>query len=187
MSPLIGIYASEMSANLFEPTGSYDALASVTVGTSVSQISFAGIPTGYKHLQVRFISRSTISTYNQVSLQFNSDTASNYSVHLLLTDGGSTVTAYGGANATMISVGMQTGSGNGASIYGASVVDVLDYSNTNKFKTTRGLAGADGNGSGYVWYSSGNWRSTSAITSIQLIPETGNFTTNSSFALYGVK
>lgn len=107
-------------------------------------------------------------------------------MHLLLSDG-STVTSYGEANATRGSVAMQTGSSNGANIYGTSVLDVLDYTNANKFKTTRGLAGVDANGSGYVWYSSGNWRSTSAVTSLQLIAETGNFTTDSQFALYGIQ
>jgi hypothetical protein len=183
MTPIIGIMASQ---NYPRVTNSYESIATVSGTGSSNTISFTSIPSTYKHLQVRFISRSTTSSFNQVFFQLNSDTASNYSMHLLLGDG-STASAYGEANATRGSVAMQTGSSNGANIYGTSVLDVLDYTNTNKFKTTRGLAGVDANGSGYVWYSSGNWRSTSSVTSLQLIAETGSFTTDSQFALYGIR
>jgi hypothetical protein len=184
LSPILGIIASQNYSRV--PATSYESIATVSGTGSSNTISFTSIPSTYKHLQVRFISRSTSSSYNQINLQFNSDTAANYSVHLINGDG-STVVAYGGANATSISVGMGTGSSNSANLYGASVIDVLDYANTNKFKTTRALAGADGNGSGYLWYASGNWRSTSAVTSIQLIAESGSFTTDSKFALYGIR
>jgi len=58
MSPILGIYASQITGHLnpFTPTGSYDALASYTVPSGgASTITFAGIPTGgqYTHLQLR--------------------------------------------------------------------------------------------------------------------------------------
>jgi len=64
-------------------------------------------------------------------------------------------------------------------------MDIFDYSNTNKFKTSRELGGYDLNGSGGVGFISGNFRSTSAITSIAFAGTT--FQQYSSFALYGVK
>jgi hypothetical protein len=74
-----------------------------------------------------------------------------------------------------------------ASAFGAAVIDVLDYQNTNKYKTTRTLCGFDANGSGFAWFQSNLWSSTAAITSITLKPFSGDFITYSSFALYGVK
>jgi len=70
-----------------------------------------------------------------------------------------------------------------------SVIDILDYANANKYKTIRSLSGTDYNNSnGRLFYSSGNWRSTSAVTTITLTNDSGtNFTQYSSFALYGVK
>ena len=55
MSPLPGIYASQISGHTFVPSGAYDALASVTIpaGQTATSIVFAGIPSGYKHLQIR--------------------------------------------------------------------------------------------------------------------------------------
>jgi len=65
------------------------------------------------------------------------------------------------------------------------VIDILDYSNTSKYKTTRELSGQDRNGSGEIALWSGNWRSTLAITSIEF--SNGTFDQYSSFALYGIK
>jgi hypothetical protein len=74
-----------------------------------------------------------------------------------------------------------------ANIFSAHIIDILDYANTNKFKTTRTLHGYDLNGSGLIQYFSGNWRSTSAISTIRLFPGNNALAQYSSFALYGVK
>ena len=74
-----------------------------------------------------------------------------------------------------------------ANCFGVAVIDILDYANTNKYKTYRSLTGGDANGSGQVLLRSSNWRSTSAVTSMTLYPGVGNFTQYSSFALYGIK
>jgi hypothetical protein len=78
-------------------------------------------------------------------------------------------------------------SGAQPNIYNGVVVDLLEYNNTNIYKTLRGLGGDDANGSGYISLNSGNWRSTSAINGIKIYPDTGNFKQYSSFALYGIK
>jgi hypothetical protein len=65
------------------------------------------------------------------------------------------------------------------------VMDILDYANTNKYKTTRALYSWDSNGSGYVEFNSNNWRSTSAITSIVLTPA-NSFAQYTNISIYGV-
>jgi hypothetical protein len=67
------------------------------------------------------------------------------------------------------------------------ILDILDYADTNKFKTTRSLTGFDRNGAGSVSFNSGNWRSGSAITSIRLFAGNNAFAQYSSLALYGIK
>jgi hypothetical protein len=68
------------------------------------------------------------------------------------------------------------------------VVDILDYANTNKYKTTRNLMGFDYNGSGTIRSISGLWMSTSAINSITLTTGTSsNWQGDTQFALYGIK
>jgi hypothetical protein len=75
-------------------------------------------------------------------------------------------------------------------IYAAGIMDILDYTNSNKYKTGRSILGTDYNGSGMFISGSFFWQNTAAITSITLTSDptyTGNWTTSTSFALYGIK
>jgi len=169
-------------------TNSYESIATVTVGSGgSSSISFSSIPSTYKHLQIRMITRTSGSGVVRTAYaRFNSDTGSNYSLHLLYGTGSSA--AAGAATSTsFFTAGQIAGAGATSSVFAGSVVDILDYADTNKYKTTRTLAGIDSNGSGEVGIQSGNWRSTSAVSSILIYPEAGDFQQYSSFALYGIK
>jgi hypothetical protein len=134
-------------------------------------------------LQVRF---SVNNASNQdLYLQFNGDTTStNYTRHYLYGTGSA---AASGANTSdgRLSIGYTSTTAN---IFGAGVVDVLDYASSNKNKTIRSLAGFDGNGSGLVVLYSGLWSKTpEAVTSISIFAGAGNMNQYSSFALYGVR
>lgn len=169
---------------------SYESIATYTAGSSVSTISFTSIPSTYKHLQIRFLARCSRTDYTVAAVlaKFNSDTGTNYSSHYLGGDGSSAF-AYGGANYTFAAAGLASGANSGASIFSGGVVDILDYQDTNKYKTVRTLSGFSRNTtSDEINLQSGNWRSTSAITSIDFTLETGaNFLQYSQFALYGIK
>jgi hypothetical protein len=119
---------------------------------------------------------------DSILIQLNSDTtATNYYWHRLYGDGSTAFSGSSNAN-TVIDV-----SGTGTNFSG-SVVDILDYTNTNKYKTIRTLSGYDANGSGRVGLNSTLWKNTAAITNIVFVISGGaNFPTNSSFALYGVR
>ena len=68
------------------------------------------------------------------------------------------------------------------------VLDVLDYADTNKFKTARALSGDDRNGNGYIALISTLWRSTSAINQLDIYSKDGqNLSTTTTLALYGIK
>jgi hypothetical protein len=190
MSPVLGIIASSnQQGRAGGPVGAYDSLATVTVGAGgLASITFAGIPTGYAHLQIRGIARSTTSGAggDWVYCQFNTDTGSNYAHHRVFGNGTS-ASAGGAASQTEVRVGVAARNGNTAGIYGVSVADIFDYTNINKNTTTRSLIGEDENGGGEVMLYSGLWVNTSAITSIKLYPEINNFLQYTQFALYGVK
>jgi hypothetical protein len=74
-----------------------------------------------------------------------------------------------------------------ANVFGAGIIDILDYADTNKYKTVRALSGTDNNGSGDIILGSGLYQQTTAITSITLEANGVNWLTNSSFALYGIR
>jgi hypothetical protein len=164
-------------------TTAYESIATTTLGSSTATITFSSIPATYTHLQLRWFSKNTSADYS-IRAQFNSDTAANYSYHGLYGTG-ALPGVFNGVSQTFLQVGQNADST--ASIFGSGVADILDYANTNKYKTTRTLSGYDKNGGGAVTFESGAWRSTSAITSISLFDAAGDFAQYSSFALYGIK
>lgn len=167
---------------------SYFSIATTTVGAGgASSVTFSSIPQTYTHLQIRGISRLTNVVANtDVTVRFNSDSASNYSFHSLYGNG-SSVLSVGGANESQMYPMFTVGTSVTSNVFAVGVTDILDYTNTNKFKTVRSLSGYDANGSGYVNINSGNWRSTSAVSTITITSYSNTFAQYSSFALYGVK
>jgi hypothetical protein len=183
MSPLIlGIMASSQPG----ATNSYESIATVTVGAGgQSTVTFSSIPATYKHLQIRLFAKYTGVGYGL--MRFNGDSGNNYSAHGI--NGNGVVSDPVGAFAfTNISSTYYTGAaGTKDTAFNVSIIDILDYANTNKNKTVKGLYGWDNNGTGYVEFNSGNWRNTNAITDIVLRSSAGNFSQYSSIALYGIK
>ena len=187
MSPILGIYASQISGHL--STNNYSSIQTVTVGSGgASSVTFSSIPSTWTHLQIRAMARSTESgsTNTNAFFQFNGDTGSNYSEHQLAGDG-SSASASAGTSQVWAYTGLTTGNSSSANMYGAFIVDVLDYANGNKNKTIKTLSGNDQNGSGYVLLRSGAWYSTSAISSIVITPGGGSWQQYTQFALYGIK
>ena len=170
--------------------GDYESIATTTVGAGgQATITFGSIPSNYKHLQIRGLMRNTDGSSGQSGLymRLNSDTASNYSWHRLYGDGASATSGASTSTSSMLP-GIGARSGSLASTFGVTVIDILDYTNTNIYTTIRGLTGHDTNGGGYVGLHSGNWRNTAAVTTIDLISDTStSFVQYSSFALYGIK
>ena len=158
------------------PIESYESIATVTLSSSQATISFTSIPATYKHLQIRSLSRNTGAgtAYSDIKMLFNSDTGANYSIHYV--DGtGASVTQAGVGTRSDPRGGLSVDGGTTASIFGANVTDILDYSNTN---------GAGGGSR----LESGVWTNTAAITRIDFTDLSGsNFAQYSSFALYGIE
>ena len=171
-------------------TNSYESIATVSVGAGgSSSISFSSIPSTFKHLQIRGIARSSRSASGSyLKIQLNGDTANNYANHGLFGNG-SSAGAYAVTTTDHAGEAYITAASDTASAFGASVWDILDYTNTNKNKTVRAMTGADVNGTnGQLRFASGVWLSTSSVTSLTLTDgNAANFVEYSQFALYGIK
>ena len=179
---------SVVVANLFAPSGAYDSIATATVSSPVSSITFSSIPSTYQHLQIRITGRGGRALFlDNPVFKFNSDsTTSNYYQHAIYGDG-ATVTA-GASGTDYILAYSLAGDNAGSNVFGAMVVDILDYANTSKNKTVRALGGVDNNGQGIIGFGSGGWFSTSAINNIGITLSTGaSFQQYTSAALYGIK
>jgi hypothetical protein len=182
MSPILGIYASQITGHLVPPN-SYASIATQTVGSGgASSITFSSIPSTYTHLEFRYLLKPSTGGYQYLNATLNGDSGANYSYHFLVGEGTSPAAAGVGTSASLFRFGA-TDSTN----FGVGVISIFDYSNTNKYKTIRELFGYDSNGTGAIYLTSGAYYSTSAINSITVVPSSGSFVQYSQIALYGVK
>lgn len=176
-----------LDAGIPASTNSYESIATVSSAGSSNFLEFTSIPTTYKHLQIRWISRNTV-VGDQLGMQFNSDSGSNYARHEV-SGFGSSANAYASTGQIqIIGIGFESFSSSGANIFGAGIIDILDYVNTSKNTTVRSLTGYDTNGGGGVGLVSGLWLNTAAINRITMNQQSGgNFASGTTFALYGIK
>ena len=158
-------------------------IATYTVTSPVTPITFTSIPQTFAHLHIRLYGQSGSGNSG---IRFNGDAGNNYSYHYIngngsggaATSGGTATTGNGYLSLFMASSG---------SYFGAAIADILDYTNTSKYKTMRTNGGADLNGSGNVFMTSTLWQSTAAITSFSLIPDTAaTFAVGTRVDLYGI-
>jgi hypothetical protein len=158
------------------------AIATVSLTSSASVVTFSGIPSNYTHLQIR--ANCLTTGQEALNMYYNTDsTGSNYRDHQA---GSNQVDVYAYSNAGVNTYG--AGIGLVSQTYGAiNIIDILDYANTSKNKVARSLWGADRNGSGATGIYSHLWLSQLAINSITLSVTTYPFQANSSFSLYGIK
>lgn len=187
MSPSnIGIYASQISGHLFAPSGAYDSIATTTVGSGgASSITFSSVPQTYTHLQIRFM--GTASSATDYTMRFNSDSGTNYRGHYLYGDG---TNPYAGQTFGGATTRLDFLFNNATAYNGVMVCDILDYTNTNKYTTTKGIGGYETNSSGAGQQAvmlSGVWLNTAAVTNITITPDAGTFSQYTSAALYGIK
>lgn len=189
------------SRSLLAGNTAYDPAATwlierITPANGTTSITFNSIPQTYKHLQLRWIYRDTYTGGAQTVdtlLQFNSDTtAANYTLHYLRGNGSSGIVASGSTSNGSVQITYSgVSASSSANVYGVGIADIIDYTNTSKYKTVKGFGGGDNNGVGTTSYrlglSSGLWLSTTAISSITVKPGVTAFATGTTFALYGMK
>jgi len=181
MSPILGTLASQFSG---KPFGSFESIATVTVGAGgSSSVSFTSIPSTYTHLQIRCLAKDTTagSTFQNFKMTINGNTMTRR--HFLFADGASVAA---GSSTTNLAIGNIPAAGF-TSIFGAVIIDILDYANTNKNKTIRSLGGTDANGSGELaFYSALYAVNTNAITNLSFSADS-NLAQYTQIALYGIK
>ena len=173
-----------MATPTYVPLATYTSTGGETAVTFSSLSSYAA---DYQHLQIRAAHRNDANdTAIYLGLRFNSDSASNYNRHFL-NGTGSSVTSAALANADYIWLGESVSSQIVANSFAGTVTDILDAFETTKFKTVRSLSGQTGSRN-QIFLTSGAWRNTNALSSIELLlPQGGSFITGSRFSLYGIK
>lgn len=167
---------------------SFESIATANGDGSSGTITFSSIPSTFRHLQIRMLTRNNrAASFGSTYIACNSTTGTSYNYHALEADGANSA-AFGGADSANIYLGDLPGSSGLTNTMGVGIITILDYANTTKNKTFFAYTGFDFNGSGKVGLFSGTFRSTSAISSLEITHSTtAGWTTTSTFALYGIK
>jgi hypothetical protein len=163
------------------PTSTYTPIATQTLGSAAASVTFSSIPATYTDLVLVYNGKFA-SANGQIALQFNGDTATNYSNTELYGNG----TAAGSSRESSVS-SMRLGYTATANIENMNVMQIMNYSNATTNKTILTRQNTAGSASGAAAHV-GLWRSTSAINSIVVLCYSGiNFVSGSTFTLYGIK
>jgi hypothetical protein len=162
------------------PAGNtYEAIATTTLGSAASSVTFSSISGSYTDLVIICLVQKEVTGGDYIGLRFNSDTGNNYS-RVRLSGNGSTAASYQDANQNIaycdINVSQFASPGN-------LIINLNNYSNTTTYKTALTRSNNADSGTAAVV---NLWRSTSAITSVTLLSGS-NLAIGSTFSLYGIK
>jgi len=166
------------------PTSTYFPIATNTVsGTSTNTVTFSSVPNTYTDLVlVQSLPGDPTATYAYSNVRLNGDTGSNYSTTYEYYYNAKTAGRQ--ANASFIL--------NGTSSYMSNtniITNIMNYSGTinNKTLITRANFSANSNGAVQeIWLCGGLWRNTNAVNSVTAYLNTGNYSSGSTFTLYGI-
>ena len=159
----------------------YEPIATTTLGSAASSITFSSIPATYTDLRLVLVGTASTAAPD-IQVQFNSDTSTNYS-RTRMAGTGSTVFNGTTSNASYIAADYTGLSTTIPSLY---EFDIFSYAGST-YKTMLTKVAEDRNGSGDVFLQVGMWRSTAAITSIYLFLSAYNFAAGTTATLYGIK
>ena len=158
------------------PTATYTPLATVTLASTTSSVSFSAIPASYRDLVL--IVNAATATEGNLRIQVNGDTGSNYSqVNMRAFGSGGT----GSSSSTSTFIASNYSTGLASTDRAINIYNIMDYSATDKHKTFLIRA----NHPGELDALAGRWANTAAITSVTM---TANavFSVGSTYSLYGV-
>lgn len=170
--------------------GAYDSIASATPN-GTSTVTFSSIPQTFTHLQLRIMARDTqnFSSVNICLIRLNNDSNNSYYNNYIIATGNNVnATNNYGDSTTMwgLLYGATTSYDN---IFGVTVMDILDYTNTNKRKTVRANMGAnntEANTNNEVRLVNWTYQSTSAINTITITANVA-FAAGTIISLYGIR
>ena len=169
-----------------------EAIQTQYLEADASSVTFSSIPQTYEHLQLRYTLTlaAESNTYQRLWLGDGSaDTGTTYSYHVMYGHDTTVGVFKGTGEANGIFLGQAPGNPDRAWT-GPTIVDILDYVNTNK-NTTVQILNWDGGDStstaDYSTFASGLWDDTSAVDTILINNRyANNFLRGSEFTLYGL-
>lgn len=156
----------------------YEAITTQTLGSNQTTITLSSIPQTYTDLII--VANGASTSGGSMMAKFNGDGGANYSFTYMYGDG----SGIAGGRSLSQSAGIG-GSRNAIGVQGGGIMQINNYSNTTTYK---GMFSRQFGYDHIVWFSTGRWGNTAAITSISFTDESsGQFTTGFTITLYGIK
>ena len=162
----------------------YEKIATTTLGSATSTITFDSIPGTYTDLRIAMFALGSTNGIGAMC-RINSDTGTNYS-NTSLSGSGASATS---ARATSVTpwdfepgaaaVGLNT---TNPTLY---TLDIFSYAGSTN-KTALLTTSSDRNGSGAVIRAVLLWRSTAAITRLDILTSSSTFAAGTTATLYGI-
>jgi hypothetical protein len=166
-------------------SGALTQIAQQVLGSSSASVTFSAISGSYTNLVLKITARGTQATaFVSFRLTFNGDSGANYEWCQHYVSGG-TAGASQATSQNYIGLGNMPGSNQTANAPGQLTIQVHRYSGTTFLKTLQAQIFYLTAATMQAFNSAGGWNSTSAITSITIVPDAGSFATGSTFTLYG--
>ena len=163
----------------------YEPIATTTLGSAVTTVTFSSISSAYTDIVLVCGNLGMSAGGSAGRLRFNSDTGSNYSGTWLYGTGSTAGSSKDSSQTSTRIIGANIGPTSGAN-NDTYIFQIQNYSNTTTYKTVVGRGNAPAN---ETYAIVGLWRSTSAISSVDIISYNGSdtFRIGSTFTLYGIK
>ena len=158
------------------PTPTYTPMQTITVGSSVTSVSFGSIGSAYRDLVLVFSGDGT-SGGADIAIRLNSDSGNNYN-RIFMIGNGSTTASGTSSNVSRMDA-MSAANGRQLTL----TAQIMDSSASDKHKTVL----TRDNDSGFqVGARAFRWANTAAVTSVQVLVSAGAFTSGTTISLYGV-
>ena len=149
--------------------------------------SFTSIPGSYTDLLLTFTVRCDNAANQNIAVEVNNDSAAHYDWQLLQAVDTATPVASEGVAATYFLAGLAPGTGVTAGAATSARLWIPNYAQTTfwkQFLCETFLPNSVGSGGFYNYSFKGEWRSTPAISRIDILPATGNFIAGSIATLW---
>lgn len=172
-------------------TGTFELISRTTFNSLAMAVEWDNIPQTYTDLQIRIMAQGYYAseTNGPLPMYFNGNVGANYTRHDL----------YGAYGYTTALAGAYTGNGYmnlqrlnfnvaGNNFFSPIIVDIFDYTSTNKYKAYKGIGGLRTDSAAFIIWNSGLYTAnTNAITKIKIDNSNNGFNPNSTLALYGIR
>ena len=168
----------------------YTPIATTTLGSAASNITFSSIPSIYTDLVIVLSNIVCSVNSSNILLEVGTggsvDGTTTYS-YTNVTGDGTTARSNRASSGTKILIAYNQGASNSSSYPSQANYNIMNYANTSTYKTVLARGTVFNATGGETSAVVGLWRNTAAIDIVKLYPDTGNYNAGTVATLYGIK